>query len=53
MRYEDENGGGEVLWPFRAALSGRRASPGPFEIAAVIGRKETVKRLEKAIAILK
>ena len=53
MPYADENGRGEVLWPFRAALSGRRASPGPFEIAAVIGRKETVKRLEKAIAILK
>ncbi len=52
MPYADENGRGEVLWPFRIALSGKRASPGPFEIAAILGRKEAVKRLEKAIAML-
>ena len=40
---------GEILWPLRAALSGRKASPGPFEIAAALGKKETTARLETAI----
>ena len=40
---------GEILWPLRAALSGRKASPGPFEIAAALGKKETVARLKIAI----
>ena len=52
MPYADENGRGEVLWPFRVALSGKRASPGPFEIAAVIGRKAALKRLGKAVSVL-
>lgn len=43
---------GEMLWPVRVALSGLAASPSPFEIAAVLGREETVARLEAAIAVL-
>lgn len=43
---------GEMLWPMRVALSGRQASPGPFEIAGVLGKKETIKRLEFAIKLL-
>lgn len=42
-------GRGEVLWPLRSALSGRTASPGPFEIAEALGKDETVKRLKLAI----
>lgn len=42
-------GAGETLWPLRVALSGREASPGPFEIAAVIGKDETLIRLHHAI----
>jgi len=41
-----------MLWPMRAALSGKKASPGPFEIAEVLGKKTTIKRIEKAIEIL-
>jgi glutamyl-tRNA synthetase len=44
---------GETLWPMRVALSGREASPGPFEIAAALGKNETVRRLETAIDALK
>jgi glutamyl-tRNA synthetase len=44
---------GESLWPMRVALSGREASPGPFEIAAALGKDETIKRLRKAVEILK
>ncbi len=39
---------GPFLWPFRVALSGKKASAGPFEIAWVLGREETLKRLKKA-----
>ncbi|MDP1689260.1 MAG: glutamate--tRNA ligase [bacterium] len=41
-----EAGKGEILWPMRAALSGKRESPSPYEIAEVLGKEETVRRLE-------
>jgi nondiscriminating glutamyl-tRNA synthetase len=44
---------GEILWPMRVALSGREASPGPFEIAAALGKTETSTRLSCAIKTLK
>lgn len=40
---------GECLWPVRVALSGRKASPGPFELAEALGKSETEKRLKLAI----
>ncbi len=40
---------GEFLWPFRIALANRQGSAGPFEIAEVIGKDETRKRLERAL----
>ena len=39
---------GALLWPLRAALSGKRASPGPFEIIAILGRDESLARLNAA-----
>jgi len=42
-------GRGDLLWPLRAALSGKEASPGPFEIMDGIGKEETLKRLDVAI----
>jgi glutamyl/glutaminyl-tRNA synthetase len=51
-QYATEEGRGAVLWPMRYALSGRTKSPDPFSIAAVIGKDETIKRLEKASAAL-
>ncbi len=44
-----EVGNGDYLWPMRVALSGRKASPGPFDIAEVLGREETLKRIKGAI----
>jgi hypothetical protein len=32
----------------RVALSGKKFSPSPFEIADILGREETLKRIEKA-----
>ena len=43
---------GQVLWPFRAALTGEKFSPGAFECASVLGKEETIKRLEKAIKMI-
>ena len=43
---------GPLLWPFRVALSGREASPGPFEIAEILGKNETLRRVERAIELI-
>ena len=50
--YAQKEGRGETLWPLRTALSGKRHSAGPFEIAEILGQKESVKRIEKAIKML-
>lgn len=46
--YAEEVGKGELLWPLRIALSGKEKSPDPFTIAYIIGRVETIKRIELA-----
>ena len=43
---------GEMLWPLRVALTGQKYSPSPFEIAWVIGKNETINRIEKAIDLM-
>ena len=45
---EKELKNGNVLWPMRVALSGRSASPSPFELAWVLGKDETLRRLAAA-----
>ena len=40
---------GELLWPLRVALSGKKASPGPFEIMEILCREESIKRVQGAI----
>jgi len=44
---------GNFLWPLRVSLSGEEKSPGPFEIAWVLGKDESIKRVENAISKLK
>jgi len=44
---------GELLWPLRVALSGKKASATPFEIAWILGREKTLKRLKQALVKLK
>lgn len=39
---------GQVAQPLRAALTGSNVSPGIFEVMVVLGRDETLKRLELA-----
>ena len=40
---------GDLLWPLRAALTGEQKSPSPFEVAWVLGKEETIRRIKKAI----
>lgn len=42
---------GRLLWPLRVALSGKRNSPGPFEIAYALGKKETLNRIRHALEL--
>jgi len=48
LPYAEAEGKGEVFWPLRVALSGRKQSPDPFTIATIIGREETLARLTTA-----
>ena len=41
---------GQFLWPLRIAISGQQSTPGgAFEIAYLLGREETLRRLKAAI----
>lgn len=50
--YADQEGRGLILWPYRAALSGKEKSPDPFELSGILGKQETVLRLKNAIELL-
>ena len=49
--YAEEEGRVQVLWPLRYALSGREKSPDPFQIASIIGKTESVRRVASAISL--
>ena len=50
--YAEEKGKSTILWPLRVALSGEERSPGPFTIAQAVGRRQTIRRIRKACALL-
>jgi glutamyl-tRNA synthetase len=43
---------GKIAQPVRVALTGRTASPGIFEIMAIIGKDKVISRLKKAILFI-
>ena len=43
---------GQILHPVRFALSGLDKSPDPFILADILGKKETINRINKAISAL-
>ncbi len=45
-------GVGDVLWPMRVALSGQKNSPGPYEIAGVLGKEKTIQRVQIATKLI-
>jgi len=40
---------GQILWPYRAALTGLEQSPNPFEVSGALGRAESLRRLAKIL----
>ena len=50
--YADKEGRGAVLWPLRTALSGRDKSPDPFTIAGLIGKRDALERIARALKTL-
>jgi nondiscriminating glutamyl-tRNA synthetase len=53
MKITDPKNRGAMLWPLRVALTGREKSPSPFEVAWVLGKKETKQRIKNAWEKLK
>jgi glutamyl-tRNA synthetase len=49
---QNEIGMGKVMQPFRLSLVGKMMGPHLFDIVEMIGKEETIKRIEKAIASL-
>lgn len=43
---------GDFLWPVRVALTGAERSPSPMDVAWVLGKNETCKRLDRALDLL-
>lgn len=44
---------GRILWPVRVAVSGKAFTPGGgVELAAILGKEETLKRIKKGIELL-
>ncbi len=50
---KNEIGMGKVMQPFRLSLVGALKGPHLFDIVELIGKEETIKRLEKAISSIK
>ncbi len=45
---------GQVLWPLRIAISGKASTPGgAIEIAYLLGKEETLRRLERSLSALR
>jgi glutamyl-tRNA synthetase len=43
---------GKIAQPVRVALSGKTVSPGIFEMIRVLGREETLTRINRALAFI-
>ncbi len=43
---------GELLLPFRVMLVGAKYGPGVFEIASLLGKEETLKRIQHTLSLL-
>ena len=43
---------GKIAQPVRVALTGKTASPGIFEVTAIIGKDKVISRLQKAVGYI-
>jgi glutamyl-tRNA synthetase len=49
---KETGGRGAVLWPLRYALSGQERSPDPFSLIYILGKEESMLRIQEALGIL-
>ncbi len=42
---------GDYLWPLRVSLTGLKNSPSPFEVLDILGKKESLVRIEQALKL--
>lgn len=50
---EEAGDRGLIYWPFRVALTGAKFSPDPVDVALVLGKEETQRRVEAAVEAMK
>ncbi len=43
---------GKLLWPLRVALTGKKFSASPFEIAEILGKRKVLERIQEARGIV-
>jgi len=43
---------GDIIHPLRAVLTGKRVSPGIFEVAALLGQEMVMQRIENGLNII-
>jgi len=48
IEFRGKKNRGFLLWPLRASLTGKKASAGPFEVASILGKEKTLKRIKQA-----
>ena len=48
-----EGNRGNILWPLRVALTGKKNSAPPLDIINVLGKERTLKRIKEAIELIK
>ena len=48
----NEIGMGKIMQPFRLSLVGALKGPHLFDIVEIIGKEETIKRIQKAVTTL-
>ncbi len=51
--YVEAKGKGDVLWPLRMALTGQDRSPDPFVSASLLGKMESLTRIDMALKKLR
>jgi glutamyl/glutaminyl-tRNA synthetase len=51
MPYAEQSGKGDVLWPLRFILTGLEKSPDPFTVMYILGKDETIHRLNTSLEL--
>jgi glutamyl-tRNA synthetase len=49
FKLAEERGNGNVLWPLRVVLCGKEKSPDPFTLLFLIGKNESIKRIQSFV----